>query len=107
MRIAGHLGLIIRVYRANVQQTKGCIGRKQLMFLSNDRLETGNRNTDLLSMLQQLIELFPIRLCQFLTSCTDQPLPLAMRLRRLSLMISGVRRSSFVIERIMASTNLS
>ena len=41
------------------------------------------------------------------TSAIERPLPVAMRWRRLPLMISGLRRSSLVIDRIMASTGFS
>ena len=42
-----------------------------------------------------------------LTSCTEVPLPLAMRLRRLALSRSGLERSSFVMERTMALVRAS
>src|SRR4029078_9415302 len=42
-----------------------------------------------------------------LTSPTVVPLPLAMRVRRLPLMTSGLRRSAGVMERMMASTGFS
>jgi len=49
-----------------------------------------------------------LRICSsWFTCCTLVPLPVAMRARREPLMISGLRRSSAVMESTIASTRAS